>query len=112
MMSHSGEPEYALWKKLIDLGIFDDNYPLRLNACFRYLDVEKTQSFSLKVSLMNARRYFVTYTFNRSFTYVRFAGLDPERIVHFFIFKLEYKSRITPHHGGIQVVQSIWQWRS
>jgi len=48
-MSHSSESEQALWKKLIDLGIFDDFYPLRLNACFRYLDVEKTQSFSLKV---------------------------------------------------------------
>lgn len=40
----------SIWKKLIDLGIFDDFYPQRLNACFRYLDVEKAQSFSLKVS--------------------------------------------------------------
>lgn len=48
-MSFSSESEHALWKRLIDMGIFDDFYPLRLNACFRYLDVEKTQSFSLKV---------------------------------------------------------------
>lgn len=50
-MSFSSESEHALWKRLIDMGIFDDFYPLRLNACFRYLDVEKTQSFSLKVIL-------------------------------------------------------------
>jgi hypothetical protein len=43
------ENEPAIWKKLIELGIFDEFYPQRLNACFRYLDVEKAQSFSLKV---------------------------------------------------------------
>jgi hypothetical protein len=44
------ENEPAVWKKLIELGVFDEFYPQRLNACFRYLDVEKTQSFTLKVS--------------------------------------------------------------
>lgn len=48
-MSHLGENETAMWKRLIELGTFDEFYPQRLNACFRYLDVDKAQCFSLKV---------------------------------------------------------------
>ena len=52
-MTQPFDTESASWKKLIDLGIFDEFYPQRLNACFRYLDVDKIQSFSLKVSFNN-----------------------------------------------------------
>jgi hypothetical protein len=55
------ENEPAVWKKLIELGVFDEFYPQRLNACFRYLDVEKAQCFSLKVRAAHMHtQYYAT----------------------------------------------------
>lgn len=36
------------WGKLIGQNIFDDYYPHRINACFRYLDEDEQGVFSLK----------------------------------------------------------------
>jgi hypothetical protein len=60
-MSHLSDNESAQWKKLIEIGIFDDFYPQRLSACFRYLDVDKTQCFSLKVGKYVLPQHQITF---------------------------------------------------
>lgn len=42
------EIDTSLWKRLIDFGIFDNCYPQRLNASFRYLVNSDSNHFSLK----------------------------------------------------------------
>lgn len=50
--SSSNQSHHAMWKKLIDMGLFDESYAQRVNASFQYLcpDAE-SNSFSLKVSV-------------------------------------------------------------
>lgn len=73
-----------MWQRLIELGVFDDFYPQRLHAAFKYLDSSDTDSFTLKVHLLS-------YCFYGHLTaFPSLIGLDSERKLHLFLSGSRY----------------------
>ncbi len=53
-MMMTGQDTSRWWKQMMDLGLFDDSYPQRLNAAFHYLstsDSTGVYTFTLKVKM-------------------------------------------------------------
>lgn len=42
--------EDELWKKLIELSLFDEFFPQKINAAFKYLDTQSNNTFSVRVN--------------------------------------------------------------
>jgi hypothetical protein len=78
MVLSTSKPDHEseLWQRMIELGLFDDAYPQRLNACFHYLSASEapapsssTSSSSLSIDQSAANKGHENFSLKVSLTH-------------------------------------------